>query len=150
MGNTGVFQGRGDGMVNPFFSGAVALCDNTNLMLGTGFRFAIDDRFSSFYDFDIHLDYQMGSFYPVLEMNLVTVIDDGDQLPIADEGQDLFNFGASDASGETMLTGSVGARYRYDDGLDFGLSYQFPINGGSGTRITDWRITADMIFSFDI
>jgi hypothetical protein len=145
-GNTDVFQGRGDGVLNPFFSGGMAL-QGMNVIAGTGLRFPLDDDDSTFYDFDLHVDVPLDRFYPSLELNVVHVLDGGNRLPIADEGQDYFNFGASEADGKTLVTGAVGGRYRLADSLDWGFAYQFPLTSGSGTNVIDWRITTDLIFS---
>ncbi len=148
IGNEDVLQGQGDGMFNPFVSGAMKL-GPVNVMAATGFRFRVDDSDSSFYDFDLHVDTPVTEwFYPLLELNVVNVIQAGDRLPIADEGQDAFNFGASESDGKTMVTGGVGARVRLCNKVDWGVAYQFPLATGEGTHVTDWRITTDMIFHF--
>ena len=142
-----MLQGVGDGSFNPFVSGAAAF-GPINVMSYPGFRVAVRDRDSSFYDFDIHADTKLGMFYPLVEMNLVHVISAGERLPIEDEGQDFFNLGASESDGKTILTGGVGGRLRLADNIDCGVAYQFPLNRGDGTRITDWRITSDFVFRF--
>lgn len=149
VGEKEVLQGEGDGTINPFLSGAVALGD-INVMAGTGLRLAVDDELSSFWDLDVNVSYRCGSFYPFVEFGLIQVIDDGELLPIADEGQDFFNLGASDSDGETILTASAGARYRISDDIDVGAVYQFPLDRSKGSRILDYRIVADMIFRFTI
>jgi len=147
IGEEDVLQGQGDGSFNPFVSGAAAF-GPINVMSYTGFRFAVSDKDSSFYDLDLHADTKLGMFYPLVEMSLVHVLSAGERLPIADEGQDYFNLGASESDGKTMLTGAAGARLRLTDNVDFGVAYQFPMNRGNGTRITDWRITSDLVFRF--
>lgn len=149
LGERKVLQGNGDGMINPFVS-AGTIIGNWNIMAGTGFRFRIDDADSSFYDLDLHLSYRMGNFYPLVELGLIHVIDEGSRLPIPDEGQDFFNLGASESSGKTISTVAFGGRYRLTDNWDIGASYQLPIDTSSGTRILDYRVTADMIFRFSL
>ena len=119
-------------------------------MAGTGLRLSVDDELSSFWDLDVNVSYKCGSFIPFVEFGLIQVIDDGELLPIADEGQDFFNLGASDSDGETILTASAGARYRITDDVDVGAVYQFPLDRSSGSRILDYRIVADLIFRFTI
>lgn len=147
LGDEDVFQGYGKGYFNPFFSGAMAV-GPVNVMVGTGFRIAGDSKDSSFYDADISLSTKLGNFYPAFEVNLVHVFDAGTRLGIADEGQDYFNFGASESDGENIITAAAGARYRFCDGLDWGVSYQFPLNSGTGSRIIDYRVLTDLIVSF--
>lgn len=149
VGNDDVFQGQGDGAFNPFVSYGVT-CGDLNFMAGTGMRIAADDTDSSFWDTDLHVDYKIGNFYPLLEVNLVHVYQGGDRLGIADEGEDFFNFGAIDSAGKNILTMAAGARYRVTEDIDLGLAYQFPLDRTEGSNIIDWRITADAIFRFDI
>lgn len=146
-----VLQGQGSGSFNPFVSGAVALGSERtplNLVAGTGFRLAVEESDSSFYDADLHLDTKLGWFSPIAEVNYVHVIDAGDRLPIADEGQDFFNFGAANADGKSMLTGAIGGRVALDKDTSWGTAYQFPLDRSSGSYVTDWRVTTDLIFSF--
>ena len=146
-----VLQGKGKGILNPFVSGAAALgCEEypLNFVAGTGFRVPFSQSDSMFYDLDLHVDTKIGAISPLLELNLVQVLDAGDRLPIADEGQDFFNIGSSKANGKTMLTAAAGARVDLMQQLTWGAAYQFPLVHGEGTRITDWRLTTDLTYSF--
>jgi hypothetical protein len=148
MGNRDVLQGSGDGDINPFVSAATVL-GSWNLMANTGFRIAFDDQYSSFYDLNLHVSYKLGDFYPLAEVNHTTVVADGTRLAIADEGQDFFNLGASKAGGNSLTAFGLGARYRLTDSWDIGAAWQFPLYDGPGTRVVDYRVTADMIFRFN-
>lgn len=147
MGDEEVLQGNGDGIFNPFVSAAWAL-DTVNLMLGTGFRVPVDGDDSTFYDLDVHLDYPINNFYPTIELGLNHVVDAGRRLAIADEGQDFFNIGSSESEGKTLVTFAVGTRYRINDTVDLGVAYQVPLTNGAGSRIIDYRVTTDLIYSF--
>jgi hypothetical protein len=149
IGQEKVLQGNGDGIFNPFVSAATVV-DGWNLMVGSGFRFRVDRDDSSFYDFDAHVSYKMGNFYPLAEFGLIHVLAAGNRLPIADEGQDYFNIGSSASQGETITTFAVGARYRLSDSVDIGAAYQFPLQREKGTRIIDYRVTADLIYRFSL
>ncbi|MFN8392355.1 MAG: hypothetical protein U0136_18825 [Bdellovibrionota bacterium] len=147
VGKEKIFQGQGDGALNPFVSAAAAVGD-FNLMAGTGLRIAMDNSDSSFWDLDFHADYKLGSFYPLVELSVIHPYQGGDRLPIADEGEDFFNFGASQSAGTNLVAMGVGARYRIADNIDIGAVYQFPLDRGEGSRILDWRITTDLIYRF--
>lgn len=147
VGDEEVLQGEGDGIFNPFLSGALSLGD-WNLMGYLGGRLPIDGADSTFVDVSTHLDYKLGSFYPLVELNYFYVADGGRRLPIADEGQDFFNLGATEAGGESLLTLAAGARYKFTDSVVVGAAYEIPLNNGAGTRIIDWRVTTDLIVSF--
>ncbi|RIL08705.1 MAG: hypothetical protein DCC75_08235 [Proteobacteria bacterium] len=140
-----VFQGQGDGALNPFLSGAYGL-GPVNIMLGTGFRFAFDNDDSSFYDAGLQFDTKIGSFHPVVDFNLSHVISDGNRLAIADEGEDFFNFGASESDGKTLVSAGLGMRVDLADNVIFGVSYQIPLTEGQGSNLLDYRVTSDIIF----
>ncbi len=148
-----VFQGQGDGVVHPSFSGAIALCDNTTLTAGSGLRIPVNGNDSSFWDVDAQLDYRIPvsgdiSIYPLVGASLVKVIDSGKRLGIADEGQDFFNFGATESAGENIVTGVGGLRARLASNFDIGGSFQFPFDRSSGSRIINNRWTFDAILRF--
>jgi hypothetical protein len=146
-GETEVLQGKGDGIMNVFTSVAYSLC-KWNFMVGTGLRVPVNHNDSTFYDFDAHVDYDLGWFRPLVEVNLTNVLDAGRRLPIADEGQDIFNFGSTESLHKTMLTASAGARAILTDSMTYGIAYQFPLASGAGTYVTDWRLTTDLTIGF--
>ena len=146
-GDKEVFQGQGDGTFNPFLSAAIGM-GTVNFMLGTGFRLAVDDEDSSFYDLDLHLDTKVGWLHPLVELNVYHVIDGGSRLGIPDEGEDFFNFGASGASGKTLVAAAVGFRADLSDTISMGAAYQLPVSSGNGSDILDYRVTTDLIFRF--
>lgn len=146
-GDEDVFQGQGDGAVNPFLSGAVAL-GPVNLMAGTGFRLSLDGDDSSFYDLDLHADTKLGPVHPLLELNVNSVVNEGNRLPIPDEGEDFFNFGSSASDGKTLVSTAVGLRIDLTDNIIFGAAYQFPLTDGAGSNILDYRVTGDLIVRF--
>lgn len=143
-----VFQGQGDGMLHPSVSGAFALGDATSLVFGTGLRIPMDTKDSMFWDSDIQVDHKidMGSWslHPLIGASLIHVVDGGDRLPIADEGQDFFNFGASKSTGEDIAIGAAGLVARVAEKVDLGASFQFPFDAGTGTRILDSRWTISL------
>lgn len=148
IGKEEIFQGQGDGAINPFVSAGL-VCGDVNLVAGTGLRMALDDSDSSFWDVDLHADTKLGNFYPLVELSLIHTTNAGDRLPIPDEGEDFFNFGSSGAAGKNLVAMGVGARYRLTEKVDLGAVYQFPLNRGEdGSNVLDWRITTDVIVRF--
>lgn len=154
-GNNEIFEGQGDGMLNPFISVGGAIGD-LHLMGYTGPRLAISHQDSSFYDLSLHADYKLGMFYPLLELNWVHVLDGGQRLPINQEGFDFFNFGSQFAGGDDYVTMSVGGRIRlWDDiewfsgrfgSVDFGAAYEFPLTSDGG--VFGSRLTSDFVIRF--
>jgi hypothetical protein len=152
-GDKEVLQGQGKGSIHPSISAATALSDSFTLTAGSGLRLAMDTKDSSFWDVDAQLDYRIptdaGDFYPLIGASLIQVIDDGTRLPIADEGQDFFNFGASKARGKSIVTGVAGLRYRpCSKQVELGGSYQFPFEHKDGNRVIDSRWMFDAIYRF--
>ena len=150
-GNKRVLEGEGKGMINPFLSAATSIGSGEyplNVVGYTGLRIPTASSDSGFYDASLHFDTEIGAISPLVEVNLFHVTSAGDRLPIPDEGQDFFNLGASQSNGETMVTGAAGARVKFCDNISWGAAYEFPIARGPGTRITEWRITTDLIYSF--
>lgn len=147
LGTEEVFQGQGDGAFNPFISAAIGL-GRFNLMAGTGFRLPLDHEDSSFYDFDLHLDTKIGFFHPVVEFNVYSVLNGGERLAIPDEGEDFFNFGASKAGGNALVSAAVGGRFDLASNVSLGAAYQFPLSNGDGSGILDYRVTSDLIVRF--
>lgn len=145
-GNTDVFQGRGDGVLNPFLSAGLVF-PGWNMVTGGGLRVPLDSDDSTILDFDLHVDFPVGNFYPSLELGIVHVVDEGQRIPLVDEGADLINFGSSESGSNTLVTGTVGGRYKFSDSLNWGLGYQFPIGSGDGSNFLDWRFTTDLIMS---
>jgi hypothetical protein len=145
-GNTDVFQGEGDGVLNPFLSAAKGIdagFSDVHLQLYSGPRLPISGDDSTFWDTSLHADYQVGAFYPLAELNWVHVLDSGRRIPIDQEGFDILNLGSTDVDGDDVLTAAFGARYRVADWLDLGATGEFPITNRED--IFGWRVTADVI-----
>ena len=153
-GDHDVLQGYGDGSFHPSFSGSYGITDKLTLTAGTGLRIATSSNDSSFWDTDMQLDYRVDigekgmAIYPLLGASLVHVVDGGKRLGIEDEGQDLFNFGATGADGNNILTGIGGFRFRTCKMFDIGVAYQIPLDRTEGSRIIDHRWNFDLIAKF--
>ncbi len=179
-GNTEVFQGqqpvfgthksRGDGVFNPFISAAWGLEDaergDLHLMAYVGGRIPISVYDSSFFDVSFHADYGIdlgvcGKIYPLIELNYIRTVNDGKRLgvdqvgvPIEQEGFDFFNFGTTDSSNHSVLTGALGFRYRLFEGVgdfmgktlgaDLGAVYESPWSDAED--LFGWRVTTDITF----
>lgn len=147
-GNTRVLQGQylreGDGVLNPFLSASKGF-DDFHMQLYTGPRVGISGGDTSFWDLSVHLDYRLFErFYPVLEFNWIHSLDGGRRLPIAQEGFDLVNLGASASSGNSVATVAFGTRVRICKQLDFGVTGEYPMT--SREDIIGWRVTTDLIW----
>lgn len=147
-----VFQGTGDGFIQPSTSATFTLGNNYHLIASTDLRIPNDSKDSFYWDADIQLDKKIDTgsvaLYPLIGLNLMHVADGGKRLPLKAEGADYFNFGSSNASGSTVVTGAVGARVRFNENVDWGIGYQVPLTSGAASDVFNWRITTDFIFRF--
>jgi hypothetical protein len=143
-GNQDVLQGKGKGMLNPFFSLAKGF-GNFHLQGYTGpnLALAVDDTTS--YDVALHVDYRVfEALYPLLEFNWRYNIRGGGRLAIDQEGWDLVNLGSTDSGGESVATLAFGARYRVIDTVDVGAVGELPVTDRHD--ILGWRVTTDVIW----
>ncbi len=151
-GDEKVLQGQGDGEIHPSVSSAIAITDEITFTAGTGLRIPMTGNDSFFWDADAQLDYRVdtcyGAWYPLIGASLIHVVDAGNRLPIADEGQDFFNLGASQSSGENMVLGAAGIKFRPVDNIDLGSTFQFPFDPQTGTRIITSRWMFDVSYRF--
>lgn len=152
-GENEVFQGEGDGFIQPGVSGAFALDDRFTLTAGADLRIAVDTDDSTMWDLDAQVDYRIdteyGSWHPLLGVSMIMVLDARNRLPLAMEGQDYFVFGSSESSGETMVIGAAGLRFKPSQALEMGTTVQFPMDSGNNANaILDTRWTADAIVRF--
>ncbi len=139
-------QGTGDGLIDVFVSGATVLEHGTGLQASMGFNVALDqDNDSSLFHSSLHADQELlTGLYGVLELNLVTTIEDGSRTTGAGsfEGVDLANFGNSNSG--TVVSLGVGSRYQLNDHLQCGLAFEFPLTDRED--ILGDRLTFDVIY----
>jgi hypothetical protein len=136
-------QGDGDGFVDFFLTGARAW-HKVGLQGSIGYNLALDDdRNSSVLHYSAHIDYELApNFFPIAEINGITVAKDGNRTPVDFEGFDLVNFGSTDAG--TVVTLAFGGRYRFSSNLQMGAGYEFPVSDDED--IIDRKIYLDLIW----
>ena len=158
-GDDEVWQGNGDGSVNPAVTGQ---CRHGPVQLiGTaGFTVPFDDGEEStmFYN-GWHVSANVGDkLFPLVELNHFRVISEGDgEVNFTDhvgggvpgvarfEAVDLINLGAANAEDNAdLVTLALGARLRLSDRYDIGGAYEFPLTDEEDSLI-DSRITVDLV-----
>jgi hypothetical protein len=164
MGNRKVFQGSGSGKFIPSVN-FLKLWDRWQVADQFGFEIPIDGdvESSNFYN-SFHISYALTNWlFPMFEANVFTVLNGGDgrqrfndqvggAVPslVTFEGNDLFNFGASNAEiNRTLVTFAVGARARCPkmENLDLGFGWEFPVTSDSKSVIRD-RFYVDAVLRF--
>lgn len=128
-GSSSVFQGNGNGVWNFFLSTAKGW-GNTHFMGTAGWHLPNDGSAESQSIFlSLHLDQKLtDKFYALVEMNGIQYVDNGKALPVSFEGGDIINLGATQVSGNTVVTTAVGGAYKFSESLIFSAAWEFPIS----------------------
>ena len=135
-------QGDGDGFFDLFATGATVV-GPVGLQGSFGFNLAVDDDHnSSLFHFSAHADVEATPWlFPIVELNGLAVVDDGDRTAIDLEGNDLVNLGATDSG--TVVTIGGGLRFVLSDHIILGVGAETPVTNDEG--LMDWRLTTDAV-----
>lgn len=138
-------QGRGAGFLDVFATGTRSF-GALGLQGSLGYNHALDGgNDSSMVHYSAHANYEVApGVFPLLEVNGFSVVDSGRRLGIDVEGIDVINFGTT--QGGTVVTATVGARYRMNEHLQFGTGFEAPITRRDD--IMQWRFYLDAVISF--
>lgn len=160
-GNSDVFQGEGDGLVN-FIVNGLKMVDQWQFAGGAGLQVPFSDQQSTEGWISTHVSYEVCRwFIPLVEVNWFHVLDAGNgtgnypsqvggNVPavINFEGGDLFNLGAANAGqNRDLVTAAVGFRSRITDSVDLGLAYEMPLTDEEAS-LMEKRVTLDLVWKF--
>jgi hypothetical protein len=160
-GNHDVFQGEGNGAVNLILS-TVKVWDKFQVAAGAGAHLEFSNQLADSSFVSAHASYEVTPwFIPLVELNWFHVLSTGDgnfnyfnqaggAVPVVAtfEGNDLLNFGASNASqNRDLVTAAIGFRSRLCKDVDLGLAYEFPLTDANDGIISD-RWTLDLVWRF--
>jgi outer membrane autotransporter protein len=148
-----VFQDTGTISVRPYLSLAQNFGKSSygsfNVMSTTGGVFALDNSRSDFIYSGLHLDYDVANLhkiYPLIELNWIHYTGNGNARVQNFEGGDLFNYGATNVSGQNLVTLALGARYKFREWFQVGTAAEWAF--GSSKNLENSRITVDFIFRY--
>jgi len=146
-GNTDVFQGNGDGEFDIFVS-SMKGWGKFHITGSGGVRLPIDmDEETSSLHYSLQLDYQTCKYFtPFIVANGFTTLSEGNAQPFDIEGDDLINFGSSEAGGFTQIVIGAGFRSRVWKYLDLGFAYESSVTSPGG--LFDDRFTVDARIPF--
>ncbi len=139
-------QGKGDGFLDYFLTGAHAH-EKWGFQASLGIQQALDPDFnSSFFHWHTHIDYELcKNFFPLIELNGLTAVDDGNRTGIANfEGNDAANFGSTASS--HVVSGTVGFRYRFTDHVMLGVGYETALT--EQKDLLEYRTNLDLVLHF--
>jgi hypothetical protein len=153
-GSRRVEQNTGALSVAPYFtighSFAGSSFGNFNAQGTVGYDFTVDNRRSSFFYLNAHVDYDiagMHKIYPLIELNWLHYGSSGNNANVNGfEGGDLFNFGSQGVAGSNDITMALGARYKFCEAVQLGGAIEFPLAGPKD--LDGFRITADLILRY--
>lgn len=163
-GDGNVFQGGHSTIINPFISFAKGFGD-LHFIAYQGFQLPVNNEQSSTISHtSLHLDYKIGNFYPLIELNWRHILASGDGGPYDADLQggatldvntiqdnldavDIANLGTSNSEGQNYLNWAFGFRYKLSENLTTGVVYETPLTD-EGEGLFDERLTFDLIYTF--
>lgn len=163
-GDENMFQGRHDGIINPFFSFGKGFGD-LHILGYQGFQLPISqDANSTISHTSLHIDYKIGSFFPLIEMNWRHILSDGnggrydadirgigntDINTINDRlsGLDITNLGTDNSEGQNYFNLALGFRWKITERLTAGFAYESPLSDSKDGLFRE-RYTFDLIYTF--
>lgn len=141
-------QGNGDGELNLFATGGRRLGCRGHWLSAGGWRIPFDSaaESESLY-WSNHFDYRVTNrFYGLAEFNWFHWADGGAGGIPGVEGLDLFNFGSTGVTGNDIVTGAFGTKFKPGRHAEFGVAWEVPLT--ARRDIIDDRFTVDMIFRY--
>ncbi|MCM8537946.1 MAG: hypothetical protein NE334_18535 [Lentisphaeraceae bacterium] len=163
-GDRNVFQGGNSVIFNPFLSFAKGF-ENLHIMGYQGFQLpANTNQSSTISHTSLHIDYKIGNFYPLIELNWRHVLSSGNGGPYDAElkggatldvntiqsqldAVDIANLGTANSEGQNYVNWAFGFRYKISDNLTAGFAYETPLSHDDN-GIFGERYTFDLIYSF--
>ncbi len=149
-----VYQDTGTLSLAPYLSFAQNFWSTSygslDFMTTAGYSASMNRARSDHFFASFHLDYDIGNwhrFYPMLELNWFQYTVNGTSRPIAFEGADLFNYGATGIAGNADLSVAVGGRVKITDNIFAGLATEWGLVN-LPRSLNEFRLTVDMIFRY--
>jgi hypothetical protein len=139
-------QGKGDGFLDYFLTGGKSN-NKWGIQGSLGIQQALDtDYNSSFFHWHAHIDYEMfKNLFPLIELNGLTAVDDGNRTEISDfEGNDAANFGST--SSKHVVSGTAGFRYRFIKNTILGVGYETALT--EQKDLLEYRTNLDLTIHF--
>jgi hypothetical protein len=149
FGSTQALQGRTDGEFNFFVTGGTEFMTNWHWVSATGYRLPSNvPEGNEVWYWSNHVDWRLGEtgFYLFTEANWFHYLSSGDAFPVPVGGQDFFNLGSQGITGNDVVTGAFGIKYKPKDNVEIGFAYEFPYT--DRRDIIGNRVTVDLIFRY--
>ena len=148
-GTTRVFQGLAGGEFHAFVSGGRQVLGRGHWLTGVGYRAAATSDLTDMVYWSNHWDYEiLPTLYGLMEFNWFNWTRSGTRLPVAFEGNDLVNLGATGVAGNNIVTMGVGARKRFGrvQKHELGAGYEYPLT--ARRDLLNDRLYLDLLLRF--
>lgn len=141
-------QGNGDGELNLFATGGRRLGCRGHWLSAAGWRIPMDSaaESESMY-WSNHFDYRfLDRIYGLAEFNWYHWVDGGAGGIPGVEGLDAFNFGSTGVTGNDIVTGAFGTKFKPNQNMEFGVAWEVPLT--ERRDIIEDRFTVDLIVRY--
>lgn len=129
-GEAKVQQNHGAGSFAPFLTVGKQFGECWHYLHTVGYYFPLHaPNGSSFLYNSLHIDRQIGWFYPLAELNWFWYTSGGNRLPTAfGEGDGLINFGTRGQAGAHLVTAAFGAKAILSRNFTLGAAFEVPLS----------------------
>jgi len=150
IGSTRTLQGDDDGEFHIYLSAATPIGCDWNWISGTGLRLPVDDADGSqMWYWSNHFDRQLWSecWYVFAETNWYHYMSSGNNGALNGvEGGDMINLGSTGVTGNDIVTGALGIKYRPTDSMEIGIAWEAPLT--NRRDLLDNRLAFDWIIRY--
>ncbi|MEZ6094201.1 MAG: hypothetical protein R3C03_08165 [Pirellulaceae bacterium] len=147
-GEAKAFQGNGSGNLNLFYTSGRKIFDSIYWISGGGIRVPFDtvDESTVMYSSQ-HFSKNIGPRTWILtEFNMQNWVSSGGGGIPGVEGGDLFNFGSTGVSGNTIVTQAIGLKFKPQRNQEVGAAFEFPLT--DRRDVIDNRINVNWIWRY--
>lgn len=143
-GNLGVLQGNDDEL-SPFVSFAKGW-DKWNLIGALNWRIPTNHHEGVHsLTWHAHLDYELfPNFFPLVEVNGIHWLSNGDRMPLSVEYLDVGNLGSQRVRGRDFFSAGLGFRWNVHENVSLGTIWEIPLES-KNESIEDSRVTVNVV-----
>jgi hypothetical protein len=149
VGSTHALQGNGDGVFDLTLTGGTQVGRLSHFVTAGGFRLPTDpNQQNDIFWWSTHIDRRLKNrpLYGFFETNLYHYLSNANGGIPGVGGLDLFNLGSPGVAGTTIVTGALGAKYRFGEMNELGVAFEAPLTAKQD--ILNNRIQVDLILRY--
>ncbi|WP_165230751.1 hypothetical protein [Aquisphaera insulae] len=148
-GYANIFQNQGSGLLGVYGIFAKQFGDSFHIQGQFGQNIAMQNQQNGYFYTHLHTDYRLGKFVPFFEANWFYYNQSAHYLPasIGMEGAGFINLGTSGFTGNSIVTLAPGFKYDFNQHLELGTCYQFPVSPDHKSLYGD-QLIVDLILRY--